>query len=232
MINEGASLRLGGAGGVTTQQMGAILPLDFYKRDTTKVAKELLGKILVHLTPDGKRVAGRIVETEAYLGIKDRACHSFGDRKSVRTQPLYLGGGHSYVFLIYGMHYCFNVVTQKQGVPEAVLIRALEPVEGIDIMRARRPKAKKDVELTSGPGRLCSALQIDRNCDSLLLDQGSLFIEEAPKLKPSMIEASPRIGVDYAGEAALWPLRFSEKGNVFVSKPPRSKFSPPRVSKR
>lgn len=199
--------------------MNSILPLEFYQRDTTKVAKELLGKVLVHITPKGERVAGRIVETEAYLGIDDRACHSFGDRKSARTQPLYMIGGHSYVFLIYGMHFCFNVVTQKRGVPEAVLIRALEPIEGIDIMKKRRSKTKRDIDLTNGPGKLCSALAIDKKCDALLLDEGLLFIEDAPKLKPSKIIASPRVGVDYAGEAALWPLRFSEDKNPYVSKP-------------
>lgn len=199
--------------------MSSVLPLDFYKRDTKKVAKELLGKILVHVTPKGERVSGRIVETEAYLGIEDRACHSFGDRKSARTQPLYMVGGHSYVFLIYGMHFCFNVVTREQGVPEAVLIRALEPLEGIEVMRKRRPKAKRDLDLTSGPGKLCSALAIDKKSDAVILNEGRLIIEDAPQLKPSKIIASPRVGVDYAGEAALWPLRFSERDNVFVSKP-------------
>lgn len=203
--------------------MSFLLPLEFYQRDTTKVAKELLGKVLVHLTPKGERVSGRIVETEAYLGVQDRACHTFGGRKTERTKTMFLDGGHAYVYLIYGMHNCLNAVTRREGDPEAVLIRAIEPLEGIEIMKKRRPQAKRLIELTSGPGRLCSALAIDRSCNSLLLDRGSLFIEDAPRLAPSRIVESARIGVDYAGEAAQWPLRFSEKDHLFVSKAPRLK---------
>ncbi len=203
--------------------MSFLLPLEFYQRDTTKVAKELLGKVLVHLAPDGTRVSGRIVETEAYLGADDRAAHTFGGRKTERTKTMFLAGGYSYVYLIYGMYNCLNAVTRMEGDPEAVLIRAIEPLEGLDIMKARRPNAKRVIELTSGPGRLCSALAIDKKSNALLLDRRPLFIEDGLRVPPSKIIASPRIGVDYAGEAAQWPLRFSEKDNVFVSKPPRSK---------
>lgn len=203
--------------------MSSKLPIEFYTRDTTKVAKQLLGKILVHTDRSGNRLSGRIVETEAYLGVTDRACHTFGERRTNRTRTMYLGGGHAYVYLIYGMYDCFNVVTQKQGVPEAVLIRALEPIEGVELMKKNRPRAKRDIDLTSGPGKLCSALAIDRKCDGILLDSETLFIEDAPLLKPSQIEASPRIGVDYAGEAAAWPLRFTEKLNPYVSKAPKKR---------
>jgi len=200
--------------------MAKKLPLSFYDRDTVKVAKELLGKHLVRVMPDGKRVAGRIVETEAYVGIEDRACHAFGDRRTRRTSSLYLGPGHAYVFLIYGMYECFNVVTRESGEPQAVLIRALEPVEGIETMRENRP-IKKDLDLTNGPGKLCRALAIDRSFDAHLLVEPPLFIEDAPRLAPRKIEASPRIGVDYAGDAAKWPLRFHERGNPWVSKRPK-----------
>lgn len=198
------------------------LSLSFYDRDTVKVAKELLGKHLVRLMPDGRRIVGRIVETEAYVGVDDKACHAFGDRRTKRTSSLYLGAGHSYVFLIYGMYECFNVVTRKSGDPQAVLIRALEPVEGIEHMRANR-SVKRDLDLTSGPGKLCRALAIDRSLDAHRLDEPPLFVEEGRGLSPSKIEASPRIGVDYAGEAAAWPLRFHERDNPYVSKRPGRK---------
>jgi DNA-3-methyladenine glycosylase len=198
--------------------MGKPLPLKFYQRETTKVARELLGKILVHVV-QGQRIAGRIVETEAYLGEIDLAAHTFGGRRTERTSTMFMAGGHAYVYLIYGLHSCFNVVTLKQGTPEAVLIRALEPLEGLEQMRKRRPKAAKETDLTSGPGKLCAALGITRDQNALLLDSAELFIEDAPPEKKSEIIASPRIGVDYAGHAAKWPLRFSLKGNKFVSKP-------------
>jgi DNA-3-methyladenine glycosylase len=195
-----------------------ILPLEFYQRDTKKVAKELLGKILVHKVR-GKRIAGRIVETEAYLGVIDLAAHTYGGRKTERTSTMFMAGGHAYVYLIYGMHSCLNAVTKQVGVPEAVLIRAIEPTEGLEEMRRRRPVARKDIDLTSGPGKLCAAFGITRKQNALLLTGDELFIEDAPLLKRSQIIASPRIGVDYAEHAAEWPLRFSERGNAFVSKP-------------
>lgn len=210
--------------------MGETLPLSFYDRDTAKVAKELLGKHLVRMMPGGRRLVGRIVETEAYVGIEDRACHAFGDRRTKRTSSLYLGPGHAYVFLIYGMYECFNVVTREAGEPQAVLIRALEPVEGIEGMRENR-HVKKDVDLTSGPGKLCRALAIDRSLDAHLLEGPPLFIEDAPRVAAPRIEASPRIGVDYAGEHAKWLLRFHEKDNPFVSKrpPPSGKSAPAKA---
>lgn len=195
---------------------------EFYLRDTETVARDLLGKRLVHIVngPNGReRLSGLIVETEAYLGIKDQACHSFGDRRTPRTESMYLRGGHAYVYFIYGMHNCFNVVTRHEGHPEAVLIRGLEPLEGIETMRARRKQAN-DRNLCNGPGKLCQALAIDRTCDRIsLIESADLFIEDigTPVVEAS---ASPRVGVDYAGDAAAWPMRFFVAGNRHVSKVP------------
>lgn len=191
----------------------------FYLRDTTTVARELLGQRLVHFV-DGERLSGIIVETEAYLGALDRACHGFGYRRTARTESLFAAGGHSYVYLIYGLYHCFNAVTRQAGEPEAVLVRALEPSEGIERQRALRGNPKKDIALTSGPGKLCRALAIDRSCDRLSLQGPSLFIEktqEAP-LDEASILVSSRIGVEYAGDDALLPLRFGIRGNPFLSR--------------
>ncbi|HVK60908.1 MAG TPA: DNA-3-methyladenine glycosylase, partial [Bdellovibrionales bacterium] len=136
--------------------MARKLPFSFYQRDTEEVARELLGKTLVHVLKTGQRVSGRIVETEAYLGARDAAAHSRGGLRSKRTESMFLPGGHAYVYLIYGMHYCFNVVTREADEPQAVLIRALEPIEGIEFMRRRR-RVKRDLDLCSGPGKLCDA---------------------------------------------------------------------------
>lgn len=183
------------------------LPLSFYRRPTETVARDLLGCTLVHVV-GGRRISGRITETEAYLGIDDRACHTFGGRRTERVKSMYLEGGHAYVYFIYGVHFCFNVVTRSCDEPEAVLVRAIEPLEGIQAMRKRR-KVKSDRDLTNGPGKLCLALGIDRSCDGLLLTAGELFIEPGLRaIVSDEIRASTRVGVDYAKEAAKWPLRF------------------------
>lgn len=193
------------------------LPLSFYKHNTEKVAKNLLGKLLVRILEDGTRLSGLIVETEAYLGIKDKACHTFGGRKTEKTRSMYLDGGHSYIYFIYGMYYCFNVVTCDEKQPEAVLIRALEPIEGLD--RMKRFRKQKDLfALTSGPGKLCQALNINRELDGLSLRDSQLFIEKSDYLKKFEIISRPRIGIHYAEEAKKLPLRFYVKGNKFVSK--------------
>ena len=185
----------------------------FYSRDTETVARELLGCRLVHVV-DGKRIAGRITETEAYLGVGDAACHTFGHRRTPRTKSMYLPGGHVYVYFIYGMHFCFNVVTKTEKEPEAVLIRAIQPEEGIEEMirlRGGKPAASEKAlsALTNGPAKLCEALAIDRSCDGLDLLGDELFIEKPiRKVSQDLIVAGPRIGVAYAGEAATWPLRF------------------------
>lgn len=203
-------------------ERGAILQADFYNRKTETVARELLGKTLVHELRAGKktvRLSGRIVEVEAYLGAKDLAAHSSGGKVTPRTRTMYMGAGHAYVYLIYGLHFCLNVVTREPGEPQAILIRAIEPVEGVEVMRAKRPSAKKDRDLTSGPGKVCAALGLDKSFDASLMTAPPLYIEDAPKIKKSHVLTSPRIGVDYAGEHALWPLRFSISGNPYVSKP-------------
>jgi DNA-3-methyladenine glycosylase len=200
---------------------GEILPMSYYQRDTVQVAKDLLGKQLVHKV-GRKRLAGIIVETEAYTGIEDAACHAFGGRRSEKNESLYLEGGHAYIYFIYGMYYCLNVVTESHGCPEAVLIRGIEPTEGIDVMmenRGRKTTIKKPQELSNGPGKLCTALDLDRRQDGLPLVSKELFIEDVGLDMPDrkIVKAS-RIGVDYAGEAASWPLRFYIRDNPYVSR--------------
>jgi len=197
----------------------------FYLDDTETVAKRLLGKLLVHEI-DGKRISGIIVETEAYLGLTDKAAHSYGGRKTQRTEAMFRLGGHAYVYLIYGMYNCFNVVTECEGVPEAVLIRALEPYEGLDAMALARYNMpyqalnKSQVRnLANGPGKLCRALSIDRSMNGEDLCGNRLYIEENPKIsEPFNILTSKRIGVDYAEEARDFPLRFYIENSNYVSK--------------
>lgn len=184
------------------------LPYKFYRRDTTLVARELLGKQLFHLK-NGELTSGIIIETEAYLGTSDPACHTFGGRKTERVKSMYKAGGHTYVYFIYGMHFCLNVVTQNEKKPEAVLIRALFPMDGIKNMQKRR-KTKIEKNLCSGPAKLCEALDIDRTCDGLSLLGPEFWIEKnIPFGKiENKIKATPRIGIPYATEATGWPLRF------------------------
>jgi DNA-3-methyladenine glycosylase len=192
----------------------------FYAREETlAVARELLGKRLVVPTSEGERVSGRIVEVEAYLGAEDKAAHSYGWRRTARTETMYAKGGTVYVFFVYGMHHQFNVVTGPEGSPTAVLVRAVEPEEGIDLMRERRA-VPKERELTSGPGKLCKALGIDRSFDREDLTKSTrVWLEDAgARISPEEIAAGPRIGIAYAEEYALKPWRFWLKGNVFVSK--------------
>lgn len=184
------------------------LPLKFYRRDTTQVAQELLGQKLCHLH-EGKLTSGLIIETEAYLGINDPACHTYRGRNTDRVKSMYQPGGFSYVYFIYGMHFCFNVVTQTPNHPEAVLIRALHPLDGIEIMKKRRNTALEK-NLCSGPAKLCQALAIDRSGDGLSLKGPQIWIEKNipfTKIKKHL-QITPRIGIDYAGEAKQWPLRF------------------------
>jgi DNA-3-methyladenine glycosylase len=197
-----------------------ILQRDFYTRaDTLRVARELLGKRLVVPAPSGARVSGRVVEVEAYLGVEDRAAHSYGGRRTRRTETMYAAGGTAYVFFVYGMHHQFNVVTGPPGQPHAVLVRAVEPEEGRELMRARRP-VSKERELTSGPGKLCRALGLDLGFDGEdLTEGGRVWLEETGvRLKPAQIASGPRIGVAYAAEDALKPWRFWVEGNEYVSR--------------
>src|SRR5215204_6386705 len=195
------------------------LERDFYTRaDTLRVARELLGKRLVVPAAGGARVSGRVVEVEAYLGVEDRAAHSFGGRRTRRTETMYAVGGTVYVFFVYGMHHQFNVVTGPEGLPHAVLVRAVEPEEGVELMRERRAVAKER-ELTSGPGKLCRALGLDLTYDGADLTGGRVWLEDAGvELKPGQIASSTRIGVAYAGDDAFKPWRFWVKDNVYVSR--------------
>lgn len=182
------------------------LPRTFYNRRALVVAKELLGKVLV-LNANGKRRAGVIVETEAYVGEHDLAAHSSKGR-TARTDVMFGPPGHAYVYLIYGMYDCFNIVCEPDGVAAAVLIRGLEPLEGID------PAMKTD-----GPGKLTRAMGISRLHNRFDLVTSELFLEEGRIIKPREIARGPRIGVDYAGEWAQKPYRFWVRGNKHVSKP-------------
>jgi DNA-3-methyladenine glycosylase len=197
-----------------------ILPRQFYQQNTITVSQNLLGKILVHKTEEGTTF-GKIVETEAYLGPEDKAAHSSGGRRTPRNEVMYGEKGHAYVYLIYGMYNCVNFTAGTvEGKPEAVLIRALEPVEGVELMAKRRGcPAGKPVNLTNGPGRLCMALGISRAQNLLDLTAPPLYIEDAPLVPASEVVASKRIGVDYAGEWKDRPWRFYVKGNRYVSKP-------------
>jgi DNA-3-methyladenine glycosylase len=193
----------------------------FFRRDPIVVAQELLGKRLVRIV-DGQRLAGMIVETEAYLGIEDRAAHSFGGRRTLRTEPMFGDGGTAYVFLNYGIHYLLNIVTESKGIPSAVLLRAVEPTEGIDWMLKRRPASKTLHEISSGPGKLGAAFAIDKSLNAEdLVESERLFIERATKarLQSQLIVIRPRIGIDYALEWAHKPLRFYLAGNPHVSRP-------------
>lgn len=187
----------------------------FYQRDAEPLARALLGQVLVRVLDDGTRLAGRIVETEAYLGVEDKAAHSYGGRHTARNAAMWGPAGHAYVYFIYGMHYCANVVARRAGDPQAVLLRALEPLEGLDVMRSQRagriPAARlKPRDLCSGPARLCQALAIDRALDHADLVTGEhLFIERGRRVPSNRIVASPRVGIDYAGEWAHKPLRFA-----------------------
>lgn len=191
---------------------------DFYQRDNVvKIAKDLLGKIL-YTRIDGVLTGGIIVETEAY-SWKERGCHAYGARKTARNAIMFAEGGYSYVYMCYGIHYLFNVVTNREHTPEAVLIRALEPVAGIELMKLRRGIFPSGFHLTSGPGKLTKALGIGRSFNGKSLLDDEIWIEDpGTKLAVNNIIASERIGIDYAGEDARLPWRFSVSGNAWVSR--------------
>jgi len=194
------------------------LAREFYTRtNVLAVARDLLGKLLVVPTPSGRRVSGKIVEVEAYRGPQDRAAHSFGGRRTKRTETMYGIGGTAYVFFVYGMYYQFNVVTNNAEAPHAVLIRAVEPVEGIELMRKRR-HGQPDHNLTNGPGKLCIALGIDRALDAADLLGEKVWLEPGDKVSRSLIATGPRIGIDYAEGWKDKPWRFWVKDNPYVSR--------------
>src|ERR1700733_2366160 len=196
------------------------LPDSFYHRNNVvTVARQLLGKILITELPAG-RTSGRIVETEAYNGVIDRASHAWSGRRTRRTEVMFGPGGTAYVYLIYGIHNLFNVVTNKKGVPHAVLVRALEPLEGIPVMLQRTGKPQPDHTLTRGPGNLSRALGLLTLHTGVSLHSKEIWIgDDGYRPKRGEIIASPRIGVDYAGKDAALPYRFFIKGNPNVSGP-------------
>lgn len=193
------------------------LPLSFYTRpDVVQIARELLGKVLV-TNWEGERTVGRIVETEAYNGTLDKASHAFKGRTK-RTEVMFGEGGRAYVYLCYGIHQMFNIVTNIEGIPHAILIRAVEPLEGIDIMLRRTDKNKLDNTLTRGPGNVGKAFGFHTSQCGSLLHNNELFIaDDGFKVMASQLGISPRIGVNYAGEDASLPYRFFMKGNAYVS---------------
>jgi DNA-3-methyladenine glycosylase len=194
------------------------LPRAFYLHDTVAVARALLGCVLHRRLDDGTHLSGMIVETEAYLGANDAASHARRGLRSERNASMYLEGGHAYVYFTYGMHFCLNVVTQEQDLAEAVLLRALEPLEGVETMRRLRPRAKRDFELANGPGKICMAMAIDRRLDGTSLRGDTLWIAPRRTAQPDdAIAVGPRIGIDNSGEAVAWPLRFFLRGNRCVS---------------
>jgi DNA-3-methyladenine glycosylase len=180
----------------------------FYQRDTVAVARALLGKVLVRRLPEGL-VAARLTEVEAYLGVDDPACHSFGGRHTARNDVMWGGAGHLYVYFTYGIHHCANVVTRRAGVPEAVLLRGAVPLLGRELMVARRG-GRAGVALLDGPGRLTKALGLDRALDGTdLVDGREVFLaDDGLRWRTDWTAALPRVGVAYAGAAAAWPLRF------------------------
>lgn len=189
------------------------LPSDFYARPVLRVARDCIGKHLVHDTTEGL-VVGRIVEAEAYRGPEDRAAHSFGGRRTARTEVMFGPPGFAYVFLVYGLHFHVNLVTTAKDMPHAVLLRAVEPVVGVEIMSARRGMSASRRELTNGPGKLCQAFAIDRSANGADLTRPPLFLSDGPRCP---VARATRIGIDYAGAWAARPWRFYDPQSRYVS---------------
>lgn len=202
---------------------GKMLESDFFKQDTVEVAKKLLGKKIIR-NISGNFFCAKIVETEAYLGLEDRACHSYGGKITNRNKTLYLDGGHIYVYLIYGMYNLLNIVTRDENHPEAILIRAVEPLENLDALSQNRfAKNYEDLtnyqkkNLSNGPGKLSMALGIDRSLNEKKLSKDYLYIANGEDISEKDLVTTKRIGIDYAGEDAKLPLRFYIKNNPNVS---------------
>lgn len=198
-------------------------PIDrlWFERSTLSVARDLLGCILVHNSPDGM-TSGRIVEVEAYCGPEDRGSHSYGGRMTHRNRAMFGPAGFAYIYRIYGMYWCFNITTDRPDHPHAILIRALEPVSGLNFMRERSPKINRDSDLCKGPGRLCRAMGITGDLYGVCVyDNTQGIYVEAGKLHPDeTIASAPRIGIDYAGDHASLPWRLFIQGNRCVSRLP------------
>ncbi|WP_291635446.1 DNA-3-methyladenine glycosylase [Clostridium sp.] len=200
------------------------LTRNFYARETLQVARELLGKILVHEV-NGVKLSGKIVEAEAYIGSIDKACHAYGGKITPRLTTLYGRPGIAYVYFIYGMYHCFNVITKEEGFPEGVLIRAIEPIDGLELMsnfRYKKPYnelTKAQIKnLTSGPSKLCIAMSINKENNNQDLCTSKLYIEDSVENEIVEIIETKRIGIDYAEEAKDFLWRFYIKNNIWVSK--------------
>jgi DNA-3-methyladenine glycosylase len=196
------------------------LPQSFYlSTDVVAISKALLGKYLFTCI-DGLITGGYIVETEAYNGAIDRASHAYGNRRTKRTEIMFAEGGIAYIYLCYGIHEMFNIVTSTEGHAQAILIRAIEPTEGIETILLRRGMDKVKQNITAGPGSVAKALGIDRKLNGISLQSDTMWLEDRGlNFTDDQIAAVPRIGVAYAGQDALLPYRFYVKGNPFVSKP-------------
>jgi len=194
------------------------LPRSFYEGAVLDIARALIGQVLVHRAPEGL-AAGRIVECEAYRGPEDLAAHSAGGRRTPRTEVMFGPPGHAYMFLLYGMHWAFNVVVGAEGHPHAVLVRAVEPVAGAELMAARRGVPAESARLTNGPGKVAAALGLDARAYGVDLCSTELFLARGEAR--GRVGRSPRINVDYAGAWARRPWRFYERGNRYVSVSPR-----------
>lgn len=189
------------------------LNYNFYQNDTIVVARNLLGKYLFRKIRTGYLI-GKIVETEAYLGIDDPACHA-SKKKTKRNEVMFCNGGVAYVYFIYGNYYCFNVVTEKEDYGSAVLIRAIEPIEGIEVMKRNRKNVKDEISLTNGPSKLCLAFEIDKKLNGEDLTEENIFIAEKKEKEQLIISVTKRIGIT---EGADLPYRFYIQGNKFVTK--------------
>lgn len=196
------------------------LPVSFYlNEDVVQISKNLLGKFLFTELNGDIKTGGMIVETEAYAGVTDRASHAFGNRRTHRTETMFAEGGICYVYLCYGIHHLFNIVTNQANTPHAILIRAIEPVEGVGLMIERRKKKQLDYTLTSGPGSMSEALGITREQNGFSLIEDEIWIEDRDiSFSDKQIISSPRVGVGYAKEDALLPWRFRLKDNPWTSK--------------
>ena len=194
-----------------------MIDITFYRReDTIQIGKDLLGQYLFTRL-DGKLTGGIIIETESYKGIEDKACHAYGNRKTKRTHVMFEKGGIAYIYLCYGIHHLFNIVTHQEGFPHAILVRAIIPTHGIETILKRRKKERCSPSLTNGPGTVTQALgiHIGHNGTSLLGDQ--IWLEKGIKIHPEHILSSPRIGIDYAEEHALLPWRFHLAQNSIIT---------------
>lgn len=193
------------------------MKMKLWELPTLDLAKELLGMKLIHIDDDAI-ISGYIVETEAYLGPEDRAAHSFNNRRTARTEVMYGEAGTIYTYFIYGMHVCFNIVSGPVNKPEAILIRAIQPNEGIERMRERRARVKNEIQLTNGPGKLSKAMGFTLSDNGKKINEGNIRVEEGMIVVQNEIISGPRIGIQYAEEAVHYPYRFWIKNNPYVSR--------------